>query len=477
MGRKRRPNEPSSYVPAPEVPAEVSERLTVITAVLAGTMSMSEGASRLNMARNNFQALVHRTKQAMLTSLEPRPTGPKPRPEREAELETENQKLRQRAEKLEKQLHTMDRLLGVAGEVITGLRESENAPDRSRTTARSPHSSQSSTPPSGEDDEDPEPAALLAKVADVSERGLAARVLGVAPSTERRWRAHVGAGRPIRRRRGGHRQPPSPQAEAKVRSLVRELNGLAGAESLSHSVGGVSRRTAAAIKADELSAMERERRARCQTVHVLRPGVVRGFDAMYTHTSAGWRYSLIAADSCVPYRTSIQTATRYDSGHVARVLDDDFRTHGPPLVCRLDRAACQRTDEVDAVLAHHRVLRLHGPPHHPGYYGQLERQNREHRAWLDALDVLDPDALDAASASMRTRLNGLWRRRTLDWRTAEEVWMERQPVNDDRAQLHDEVLERAARLRGDGLDDDLAMRLAIEKALTIRGYLRVLERR
>jgi hypothetical protein len=55
--------------------------------------------------------------------------------------------------------------------------------------------------------------------------------------------------------------------------------------------------------------------------------------------------------------------------------------------------------------------------------------------------------------------------------------MERQPVTDDRAQLHDEVLDRAARLRGDGLDDDLAMRLAIEKALTIRGYLRVLERR
>lgn len=26
------------------------------------------------------------------------------------------------------------------------------------------------------------------------------------------------------------------------------------------------------------------------------------------------------------------------------------------------------------------VLVLHGPPHHPRFYGQLERQNREHRA-------------------------------------------------------------------------------------------------
>ena len=73
-------------------------------------------------------------------------------------------------------------------------------------------------------------------------------------------------------------------------------------------------------------------------------------------------------------------------------------------------------------------------------------------------------------------LNRLWRRPTLAWQTAEEIWMNRPPLDDARTLFHDEVYERAARRRDDGIAPDLAMRLAIEQieqALITRGYLRI----
>src|SRR5262245_27559520 len=93
MGRKRRPNEPSSYQPAPDVPPEMAERYQVIAEVIGGKLSVSEGARRLGMARNNLQTLVHRAQAQMLEALAPRPSGPTPKPTREAELEAEVKRL------------------------------------------------------------------------------------------------------------------------------------------------------------------------------------------------------------------------------------------------------------------------------------------------------------------------------------------------------------------------------------------------
>jgi hypothetical protein len=62
----------------------------------------------------------------------------------------------------------------------------------------------------------------------------------------------------------------------------------------------------------------------------------------------------------------------------------------------------------------HGVLVLHGPPRHPRYNGQLERQNREHRAWLASSTPLAPDALAAAWRAMRKALSRLWHRPTLN---------------------------------------------------------------
>ena len=260
------------------------------------------------------------------------------------------------------------------------------------------------------------------------------------------------------------------QASA-AKLLVRELRGLAGAASLAHSVG-ISRRQAAALKAAEMTALERERKATAGRVEVLAAGVLRGFDALELATAAGKRYLLAAGDGHVPYRTSISAVARYDAVAVAAALDADFAEHGAPLVLRLDRASCHRAPPVAAVLHRWRVLPLHGPPRHPRYYGQLERQNREHRAWLTG-HRYTPDELAANCTHMRTVLNRLWRRPTLDWRTAECVWRARGDVQVDRDELAADVTDGTRRRLDAGVSTLLAPRLAIEHALTKRGLLRI----
>ena len=295
-----------------------------------------------------------------------------------------------------------------------------------------------------------------------------ARALGVGASTLRR---HHRRGPPAPRPRRG-RQPP-PDSAAAVRGLVRQLRGLAGAASLAKSVAGVSRRQAASIKHDELTAMERERKAAARQVDVLAPGVIRGFDALEVRTTDGRRWVLGAGDASVPYRTSLRVAERYDARAVAAALDADFTEHGAPLVLRLDRARCHRAPPVASLLASWHVLPLHGPPRYPGYYGQLERQNREHRSWLVAHGPYSDGALVADCSQMRTVLNRLWRRPTLEWRTAECAWGDRGELAIDRDELRDAVADGAARRLRAGLHHDLAWRLAVENVLTHKGLLRI----
>ena len=77
---------------------------------------------------------------------------------------------------------------------------------------------------------------------------------------------------------------------------------------------------------------------------------------------------------------------RYDGEAVADILRRDFDTFGAPLVLRMDRATAHDVPAVRELLAQQGVLALHGPSYYARYYGQLERQNREHRQWLAALN-------------------------------------------------------------------------------------------
>lgn len=194
---------------------------------------------------------------------------------------------------------------------------------------------------------------------------------------------------------------------------------------------------------------------------------------MYVNTTAGCNYLLACGDARVPYRTSLTVVPEYRSHAVVENLEQDFDEHGAPLVLRLDRAKAHRTPEVEALAARYGVLILHGPPHYPRYYGQLERQNREHRAWLNLLGPVSPDELEEACQAMRLAFNERWRRGTLDFRTASELWDGRAAIIEDRHALRAEVKERREKLLRKELNVDLAERLAIEQTLVEHRYLRI----
>jgi transposase-like protein len=453
-----------TYEPMPEIPEELQARYQVILAVLAGKLSVSEAARQLDLSRNHFQTVMHRALSGLIEGLAPRPTGrpPTPKDEEKERLHKENARLRDRVE-------TIDRLMEVAGGILRG---------QVKLTGRMREPRAKEKPGGDENDED-DPTRRLDAAQALRRLGLtmvlAAALVGASCATLRRWRARVRDGQPGVRARGpavGARRA-LPEVEQRVEAVVRETRGLLGADALRHRVPDVSRRRAAAIKRATVTAMEHERKAACTRVTVTVPGVLRGFDQLFV----GDRTVLVSGDGCVPYRTSSHVVKRYDGAAVAEALERDWTQNGAPLVERLDRARAHQVDQVVALAARYGVLLLHGPPRYPQFYGQLERQNREHRAWLRTLPDLDPDALGHACDQMRLALNHAWPRRSLHWRTAHDVWTHRPPITPaERLALRHDVADRTPRiarhLRDRGQPTDLAERFAIEQALANCGLVR-----
>ena len=471
MARARGPNESSTYENRPEVPPELQKRFEVIREVLAERMTISDAAKQLDIARVNMQTLVHRAEAAIVSALQPRPTGPTRTPESEKKLKARVEELEKQNKKLNAQLQAADEMMMAAGEIIRSLRGLP--PTTSRTS--SPRSKRSpQKPPTRDDEPEPEPTASILRRALTRlttrphDSVRAARALGVGVKTLRRWLSRLVDGTPLIRRRGGTMRHGTPASEQRVRELVLDLRGLAGAQSLARSVDGVSRRRAAMLKREVLADIERTRQQACTRVEITEPGVMRGFDAMYLRAG----FALNAADACVPYRTSSAHVLAYDADHVAAVLEADFRAHGVPLVLRDDCARCHTAPAVLSVLDAYGVALLQGPPYYAQYYGQHERQNREHRDWLAWVEHTSDD-MQTELDRMKSALNERWLRPTLGWRSAAQVWDTRRCLDDERSSFLDEIDERAAHLRSRGIDLRLAKRLAIEQALTHRGYLRV----
>jgi len=447
-------SKPPTYTPAPELPSdpELRKRFTEIVAVLAQTQSVSGAARNLELSRNHFQTLLHRTIASMIDAITPKPAGRPAKPEREATLEAENERLRADLETMTMRTEAIERMLKVVGGYASGKTPMPRA--RSKKTSS----------------EDPEPARTRHEAVKIMrEQGapakLCAAALAVSLSTIRRSMIIAPAltkATPV----------PNPTACQRVRSVVRATHGLVGAANLGR-MAGLPRRTCAAIKRRELRELELERKARCATVTIAAPGIIRGFDAMHVASTDGKAYWLVAADAAVPYRTSIVTVTDYDAEHVIAALQADFETYGPPLILRLDRIACQRTPDVTRLLESYEVLPLHGPPRHPYYYGQLERQNREHRAWYEQLGVVTLDELTQAGKDMRVALNTLWPRPTLDGWTADEAWRQRKAISVDRRDLITDVRRWRSNLITSGIEELRAQRIAIESALTKRGLLTI----
>jgi hypothetical protein len=473
----KRGKKTATYTPAPAIDPAVAPRAQAVLKVITQQWTVTQAAAEVGMSRNRFQTLMHRSVAAALEELGQKPAGRPARPEREKELEEENARLRRENAHLSDRVGTIDRLLGVASDMIKGRittsgRQAKTKPSSSSTSSSGTEGSNEPEDPDGAARKKLEAAAELRRLGLVPT--LAAAVVGVSTQTLRRWASAARSGCPLLHRRGPTGTVADPVLAAKAVEIIRALGGMIGAESLGRSTG-LSRRQAAAVKAGELTRQERERKAACTRVVVTAPGVVRGFDQMYVWTDDGWRFPLVSADGAVPYRTSILVASAYDEDAVCTALEADIERHGAPLVWRRDRFSAHRTDRVSRLLERHGILPLQGPAHHPAFYGQLERQNREHRAWLRNVGVVRASDLQPACDRMRLALNDTWRRRSLGWRTATDAWSVRElPSPTVRDSFRREVYDRVARIeRHLDHDNDLAMRLAIEQALQQRGYLRL----
>lgn len=458
----------SGYHRAPEISKMSEDRVLLILAAASGKLTVKEAAERAGLSKKQLRSLMNRGLAAMIEAIEPHSPGRPTKPARVRRLEEENEELRRHNQRLEQQVKSAEKVLEAASQMFR-VRASSS---RQRKT---PKAATTSEPKK----EEPDGARELLDGADAM-RKLGARawvcaaVTGVSPATLRRWRWRARSGAPPRFRRGaGRSHPPDPLVVAHVGAMVRRLRGLIGADALRHSVPGVSRRQALAIKQKTLTIMERERIEGAARVHVIVPGVIRGFDAMHVETTAGTQYLLAAADAAVPYRTSVKRVERYDGQSVAETLERDFAEHGAPFVLRLDRARQHATAEVRHVLDHFGVLVLQGPPHHPCFYGQLERQNREHRAWLDLAGVLDADALDADTETMIRCFNHELPRRRLGFRTAAHAWFSRPKLDLDRHRLRAEVDELARRIAPTVASLDHVERFAIQAALAQHGLIRI----
>ena len=444
----------STYTPAPELPAdpELRRRFGLLVAVMAQTETVSGAARALGLSRNHFQTVLHRVIAAMIAELTPKPAGRPAKPEREAQLEAENRRLRNELEAMQIRSEMIERMMTVVGGIASG----KTPMPRSRAKKTK--------------SEDPEPSPLRPLVMTMREQHvptkLCSQILQLSSSTVKRLSS------PTKPTPAHKPREIDADGACRVRAIVRATHGLTGAASLSK-VCKLPRRVCAGIKRRELREMEIERKARCATVSIIAPAVMRGFDAMHVACSDATAYLLVAADAAIPYRTSIAVVDRYDAASVVAALERDFITNGAPLVLRLDRIACQRTREVYELLDSFGVLALHGPPRLARFYGQLERQNREHRAWQNVLGTVTRTALAEATARMRTALNAHWARPTLDWCTAEDLWRRRAVVTIDRRELRIDVDRRMSLLVDEARDPLRARRHAIESALRDRGLLTI----
>lgn len=448
----------STYTPAPEVPEELAPRLTLILEVLSGAKALSDAAREADLSRNHFQSLLNRSLGSMIEALRPQEPGRKPKPEALSELEKRLKKLERENGRLKKRVEATDELIMVAGELLHGRRQPGQRTHRARKEGEP-------------DDAEPEPRAyILERVERMRRLGQTlahlAPLAGVDPSTLRRWR----------RMRCERSRPAVPASlSTRAESLVRKLNGLIGAAALSHAVTGLSRRQAARIKGATLTLLERERQGALTRISVTPAGLIRGLDAMHLSSKGTKCYALICADAAIPYRTTVGLGTHYDAALVSCTIERDIETHGAPLILRADRARAHDSPLVKRILEEHEVLMLHGPPRYPRFYGQLERQNREHRAWLAALVHPLGQPMQALLEQMIYCLNTLWPRRSLGWKTAAEAWKDRVGIKVDRHAFKKEVQDRARHLERHidlrAKPADLIERLAIEQTLSNMGYL------
>ena len=137
----------SDYVPAPTVEDEMERRYLAVLKVLSGATTVTDAAKQLGLSRNRFQTLMHRGLTALVNELVPKPPGPTPASETERALREENERLLRQVQRLEARVETVDRMLGIASEMVRGrVKLTGRGPSREPRTRATSTTSSTTTP-------------------------------------------------------------------------------------------------------------------------------------------------------------------------------------------------------------------------------------------------------------------------------------------------------------------------------------------
>lgn len=109
-----------SYTPLPAIPKDLSERYQVLKEVLAGAMTVSEGARKLRISRNHFQSLMHRGEEGFIQGVSPKRAGRRAMPLSQRALLKLTERQQQEIANLRLQVETRDQLLQVARVLVRG---------------------------------------------------------------------------------------------------------------------------------------------------------------------------------------------------------------------------------------------------------------------------------------------------------------------------------------------------------------------
>ena len=452
----------SSYVPKPEMQPGVAPWVDAALRHLTGQMTIKQIGETFGLSRPTVQSKMHRAERGLIQALTPGQPGRPSRSEKEKQLERENEKLKKQNEKLRKQNEKLEKQ-NDAMKIALKTRPREPSPLGGLDA--------------GKDDD--MAWELMLAASQMYNEGMAMQVtalcLGIGLSTLYRWLRRARDGQTLVNRRG----PSALKAicdvvVANVIEILDRERWMTGVAALARRTGA-SRRQCDAIKKDGLRRRERERKRDSVRVRLSWPGIMRSMDQLYVHVDGIRRVLLTAADSCVPFRTSITLVESYDSENVARVIEADMERWGPPLIWRFDRASSHMTRQVLDLLRSWGVLPLFGPAYYPGYYGQMERMNREHRQWLSNGPELTASNIEYEIEKMRTVLNESVIRPILNYRSAADVWGERSPPRTDRELLQREVYDMAAdrycELVGQPDAELISWRKAVETVMNNRGLV------
>jgi transposase-like protein len=165
-----------TYTPMPEVPEAVREKFLTVMAVQSGAMTVSDGARKLGMSRNQFQSLMHKAMAGMIDAMTPKSPGRKPLPAEQATLRAEREKLKRENDKLKTQVGTTHQMLEMVADIFNRRIDRATSHRESKPKA---------TKKSANDDTEDDLRALIALRQSQLPMPIAAAIIGVSTATAR----------------------------------------------------------------------------------------------------------------------------------------------------------------------------------------------------------------------------------------------------------------------------------------------------